>query len=385
VGKRQQRDGIIGGKRLAQLKSRKVSTRKLVLYFALVCMLILEVFPMTVTAADVYLEWEGEKSTIGGFLTINNFPDEFHVDKTYQVNITITVEHLESAKAVEFGTIKWVVDTFVSSNETEAKEIGYSVIHKNLTNGEKISVASQWSLNENITTKFGTLNAKANLTLRDSANQTIGTQTLNINPHPKITFKSDTILTIQPRTKRIEQGEVVIINGTLNATQGPMISIVSRTYPTGESKTINETITYFEWSKIELIYTNPKGEKINRSTNLDISGVFTDRFKPDMVGMWFVEAKYGGSDYFSSSTSNIGIIYVNYTFPLYFWIGVVVLAIILFVPWFINKFYQGEQKITIEKEKKGLLKSIKDALSNLKKPSEQPNKPSEKKKEQQEE
>ena len=337
---------------MAQLNSRKVSTRKLVLYFALVSLLMLEVFPVIVNANDVYLEWEGENSTIGGFLTINNFPNEFHVDKTYQVNITITVEHLESAEAVELSTIEWVVDTFISSNEMEAKALGYSVINKNLTNGEEISVVSHWSLNENITTKFGTLNAKANLTLRDSANQTIGTpQTLNINPHPRITFKSDTILTIQPRTKKIEQGEVVIINGTLSATQGPMIRIVNRIYPTGENETVNETVTYFGWPKIELIYTNPKGEKINRSTNLNASGVFIDRFKPDMVGMWFVEAKYSGSDYFSPSTSNLGIIYVNYTFPLYFWVGAVVLFIILFGPGFINRFYQREQKI-IEKRKR---------------------------------
>jgi hypothetical protein len=270
-----------------------------------------------VNATDVYLELEGENSTkIGGFLTVNNFPNEFHVDKTYQVNITLTVEHLDSAEAVEFSTIEWVVDTFITSNETKAKAIGYSVIHKNLTNGENISVTSHWSLNENITTKFGTLNAKANLTLRDSANQTIGTQTLKINPHPRITFKSDTILTIQPRTKKIEQGEVVLINGTLNATQGPMMRIVNLTRPDRETETINENVTYFEWPKIELIYTNPKGEKINRSTNLNSSGVFTDRFKPDMVGMWFVEAKYAGSDYFSPSTSNLGLIYVDYTFPL---------------------------------------------------------------------
>jgi hypothetical protein len=340
---------------LAQLNSRKVSTRKLVLYFALVSLLTLEVFPVIVNATDVYLEWEGEKSTIGGFLTVNNFPNEFHVDKTYQVNITITVERLESAEAVEFSTIEWVVDTFISSNETEAKAIGYSVIHKNLTDGEKISVASHWSLNENITTKFGTVNAKTNLTLRDSANQTIGTtQTLNINPHPKITFKSDTILTIQPRTKKIEQGEVVLINGTLNATQGPMMTIVKVTYPDGETETINENGTYFEWPKIELVYTNPKGEKINRSVNLNSFGVFTDRFKPDMVGMWFVEAKYGGSDYFSSSTSNLGVIYVDYTFPLLFWIGVIVLVIILFGPYVIKKFFQRKLIITEKKKKRGL-------------------------------
>jgi hypothetical protein len=354
---------------LAQLKSRNVSTRKLVLYIALVSLLTLEVFPGIVNATDVYLEWEGENSTIGGFLTINNFPNEFHIDKTYQVNITITVEHLDSAEAVEFGTIEWVVDTFISSNETEAKAIGYSVINTNVTNGEKISVASHWSLNENITTKFGTLNAKASLTLRDSANQTIGTQTLNINPHPRITFKSDTILTIQPRTKKIEQGEVVLINGTLNTTEGPMIRIANVTYPNGEIETVNENVTYFEWPKIELSYTNPKGEKINRSTNLNSYGVFTDRFKPDMVGMWFVEAKYGGSDYFSPSTSNLGIIYVDYTFPLYFWVGAVVLIIILFGPAVINRFYQRKQNIT-EKEKKGILKSIKEALSKPKKPAE---------------
>lgn len=338
---------------MPRLNDVKASTRTLILCCALLSLLVLGIIPRIANASDIYLEWEGDDSTIGGFLTITNFPNEFQVDKTYQVNITITVEHLEDTEAVEFKTIEWLVETAPAENEQANKTLGYSVIDKNVTKGEPISMMSHWSIKDGITTKSGTLNAKSSLTLQNST-KTKTTQTLHIKPQAKITFKSDTTLTIHPRTIKIEQGQSVRINGTLASEQGPVMTIKNVKYPSGEIIFVNETVTYFEWPKIKLVYTNPKGEQINHSTNLGSFSNFTDRFKPDMLGTWFVEAKYEGSDYFLPSTSNLGIIYVDSRFPLFFWLGLIVFVIVLLGPYALRKVYKQTVKITEKKKKRGL-------------------------------
>ena len=346
----------------------------LVLEIVLVFSLFTGILTTNANSTELYLEWEtiavGEVPKVGGYITIADFPNEFHGDQTYKVNITITVERLDSADAIEFKTLNWTVDIRVNENEIESKSIGYSVFDKNLTKGKEISAVSYWSMREDITAKFGTLNVTSVLTLQNSTDLT-PTQTLCIKTHPKLTFKSDTRLAISPRTRLVEQGDNVRIQGTLFSKEGPVMTI-NRTDATGEIIISNETVTYFEWPKIELVYTNPKGEQINRSTNLDSSGNFTDSFKPNVVGRWFVEAKYAGSDYFSSSTSNLAIIYVNYRFPLYFFVGLVFVITILFGPWLWKKRYPKEVNITeeIEKEKTNKNESLKEkilkAFPNLK-------------------
>ena len=154
-------------------------------------------------------------------------------------------------------------------------------------------------------------------------------------------------MTLHTRSAKIEQGQISVIKGTLSSTEGPNI-LLNRTSPTGEL-VINETVIDYD-GKIDIIYTNPKGEKINRSTNIDSHGNFTDGFKPDIVGTWFVEAKYDGNDYFTASKSNLAIIYVDYRFPTYLYVGLIFLIVIILGPTLLG--FVSQKTVNISEQNK---------------------------------
>ena len=325
-----------------QSKTKRYSLN-FVFYFGL-AFLILSLISTGISVADaepvaLYLGWRGDNQGVGGYLTINNYPQVLHGDQTYEVNMTLAVARLDYADAVEFKTINWLVRI----NDKEVVPIGFSVINGSLAKGEEVSLVSHWSMRANITSKSGYLEVDSSMTLINSTQEPVE-QLLHISPVSKLTFMSDTTLKLDPRTLYVKQGETANISGTLTSREGA-------------TKLVNDSTSVyaFEHERIDLVYTNPRGETINRSTSTDLYGNFSDAFtQTDVVGTWFVEAKYGGSDYFSSSTSNLAILHVDYRFPLFFYLGLIVVLIILvrvFLPYRVIKLFRRSEKISDENNK----------------------------------
>jgi hypothetical protein len=90
-------------------------------------------------------------------------------------------------------------------------------------------------------------------------------------------FKSPSLLSITTKQNTVEEGESILVTGSL--------------------------MPYLP-ATVQLIYRNPAGVEITRQVSTD-TGNFTDTFKPDAAGDWSVKAKWVGDSDFEGSESSL--------------------------------------------------------------------------------
>jgi hypothetical protein len=79
------------------------------------------------------------------------------------------------------------------------------------------------------------------------------------------------------------------------------ISINPAALKVGESVSVGGALTPSLTTSIELVYTRPDGFEMTK--HVTVSGAFSDTFKPDMPGLWFVKARWpGDADHYGSES-----------------------------------------------------------------------------------
>ena len=238
---------------------------KLKMYTALlsaciITLLALNVISVNADSTTLYLDWRLEDNqTVYGHLTLSNFPKVMEKNKTYKIEVILT---LESGNNQDLGCLKFKV---TSSENDNYVDLGYSFINSVLNQSDSVTLVSHWKVVDPIDYNGGKLvvdSDKGKFILSPEENE--------------VKFPVKNILSINV-PEEVSRGDVIFITGSMNPSEEGMI--------------------------ISLTYLQPNGTEIIRSTTVDSEGVFTDSMTPDTEGKWLIKASFNGTqDYDTSLT-----------------------------------------------------------------------------------